>query len=400
MIGTFNFFQRASCLLFGFLIMILSCRQTGIEENILKSNDFNVISLKPKKKINFRNFAKNVDYVVLETKPNWILAAIDKIEIKYSKIFILSKSQKSIFIFTDSGEISGKISDFGDGPGKYSGISDFEIYDGYIYLLTSPSRFVYKYDLDGNLIETISTNRNYIYELNKVDNGWIAHLKDAFDNENNYNIVYWDSTFSTRINQYLFISNERKNSSRTVDNYISKNKNNLFLFQNFSNLIYEFRNSELLLKYEILVDDQVIPRDYMQRFNSSPLRATNIAIDENIFTGFKKILSTDSILFLESMRGASIVSSFISTNSDKSFSYIGLDFDFDYGLAGNVIGTNGEKFIMKISENILNELKDLEAKGEINETNLKNEAIRRVVNLYEKEGNPVLVFFDVDFDRM
>lgn len=79
--------------------------------------------------------------------------------------------QKTIFIFSRSGKIISKISDFGDGLGKYSGISDFGLVDDFLYLLTSPSLFVYKYDLSGRLLQIISTNNNFINELSPFKGG-------------------------------------------------------------------------------------------------------------------------------------------------------------------------------------------------------------------------------------
>lgn len=388
----------AITLLLGFLMVY--CTSKSNQKDPRKSKEFKVISLDPKRKIEFSDFAKDLEYVVLESNPDFFVSTIDKIEINDSKIFILSKAQKTIFIFNKTGQAVGKISDFGDGPGKYSGISDFNISDDFIYLLTSPSKFVYKYDFLGNQIQIIPTNNNYMYELIHVSGGWIGHLRDAFDSENNYNIVKWDSIFSNRENEYLFIESERRNNSLVVDRYFSKNNQDLFVIENFSNQIYSYKNDSLILMFEVLIDKQSVKEDLINSFISSPNRAINQVIEENIFTGFKKILSTDEILFLESMKGSGTVSSFTSILSGKSISYFSVDFKFDFGIAGRVIGSDGEKFVMQISENILNNLKDLDLKGEINETNLKNDELRKVIELYEKEGNPVLVFFDVDFDKL
>jgi len=392
--------QGAILLLLGIYLMLFSCKNQYANEQIPTSSTFKVVSFEPLQKIDFSNFAKNLEYVVLETHPNYLISSIDKIEVKDSKIYILSKSQKSIFIFSKSGSIIGKISDFGEGPRKYSGISDFGVEDNYIYLLTSPSKFIFKYNFSGELIEILPTKENYIYELSHIENGWIAHLKDAFDSENNFNVVHWDHTFSDRKNQFLYIESERRNSPSVGDNYMSRNSNTLFLIQNFSNLIYEFKGDSLVLSYEILVDGKGLSPDSMKKFNLNPMRATNLAIQENSFTGIKKILSTNKILFLELMKGANIVSSFISTETDHLISYLGLDFKFDFGMAGNVIGSDNEKFIMKLSDEILNQLKDLDNEGQINENNLKNDDVRKVIKIYEKEGNPVLVFFTVDFNKL
>ncbi|MFN3998248.1 6-bladed beta-propeller [Algoriphagus sp.] len=381
-------------------INIISCAERSENEIIPKSKDFKVISLDPKKEIEFSDFGKDLEYVVLESRPDFFIAAIDKIKINETRILILSKLQKSIFIFDKSGKIISKISDFGDGPGKYSGISDFGFMDNFLYLLTSPSRFVFKYDLSGKLLQIIPTNNNYMYELSPVNSGWISHLRDAFDSENNFNIVKWDSSFSIRENQFLFIESERRNNSLVVDSYMSGNGENLFMTQNFSNQVYKFKGDSLELSFEILIDGRGVDNDFMEKFISSPNRAMSLAVEENSFTGFKKILSTDDVLFLESLKGSGTVSSFISIPSAKSISYIGLNFKFEFGIAGKIIGSDNEKFVMHISEKILNDLKDLDLKGQINDKSLKNETIRDVIRFYEKESNPVLLFFGVDFSKL
>lgn len=382
-------------MLFG--LISLSCNKTSSNEHIkYAESDFKVISVLPESKVNISDFGKNLEYVVLETKPGYIIASLDKVKVQDDRIFILSKTQKTIFIFSLAGDAIGKISDFGDGPGKYPGISDFDVQNDCIWLLTSPSKSVFKYDFSGNLLEIKSTNGNYMRELISLDSTYVAHLVDAFDYQNKFNIVEWDSEFSNRINQFLYIDKDRRNNPQIVENYIAKSDSSIFIVENFSNLIYVFKNKELLINFEITINGRGVPLDYMKKFKSNTNKAVKASIDEDLFTGFRKIISSNSFLFLELMKGDEIIRSFISLKSGESISFKTFGFDFDFGLAGEVIGAKNDKFIMLVPENIMNDLKQLDIDGKINEENLKNNQLRKVIKSYEKEGNPVLVFFDVD----
>jgi hypothetical protein len=394
------YFQRASILLFGFLMGLFSCKESDNNEIILEDTEFKVISLNPENEVDFKNIGKNIEYVVLSTASDYLISEIDKIEVNNQQIFILSKAQKSIFIFDMSGNFLDKIADFGEGPGKYTGISDFFIFKESLYLLTNPSRYIYEYNLDGDLLKIISTNGNYLEEFRISDEGWVSHLNDAYDDENKFNVVLWDSLFVDKKKEFLFLDTDRRNNSLRVDNYISENKEGVFLFQNFSNLIYKFQDTLFLAAFEVLLNDQSIPLEYMKRFKNDSQAALDVAMKENLFTGFKKIIATDKLLFLQAQQGSNIINCFISFDSNKHFAFRNLKSEIEFALVGDIIGVSGQKFVMIVSENVLSKLKELDLEGKINKVNLKNEKIHNVIDLYEKDGNPVLVFFDLDISSM
>lgn len=79
---------------------------------------------------------------------------------------------------------------------------------------------------------------------------------------------------------------ERRNNSLVVENYRTNNNENLFIIQNFSNQVFEFKDDSLQLSFEILINGRGFDNDFMEKFISSPNRAMNLSIEENSFTGF------------------------------------------------------------------------------------------------------------------
>lgn len=396
----FIFHPRAQMSLLVFVLLTLSCQKEKTGESILQSENFKLVSFEPLQYGYFKDFANNVEYVVLETNKSFLVSEIDKIETTEDKIFILSKPQKSIFIFDSFGKIINKIADFGEGPGKYQGILDFGINNEFIYCLTDPSKYIYKYDFFGRLIEIIPTNDSFFKEVRLFQNNWAVHLHDSFDKNNNYNFVVWDSAFSQRKNQFLRIDDYRKNGPFTSKNHLSYNNSKMYLTENFSNYVYSANDNKFEIAYEVRINSKGISEDFKKNVNKNPNKAIRLSVEEELFTGFNKIFVTEDVLYLEAMKGGNLISCFLSLQENNSFSYTTLRFEIEYGLGGDIIGTSDDKFIMRVSNSFMNQLKDLDLQGKITNENLKNEKIRNVIQSYEKEGNPVLVFFNFDFSML
>ncbi|GHB34168.1 6-bladed beta-propeller [Mongoliitalea lutea] len=390
-------FGKTFTMLSFIFVLFGSCSKPDYDEDLVDAKDFRRLQLTSTEK-KFEDIGKNLDYVVLESNSNGLIAEITKIETNENLIAIFSRIQKAIFLFDFSGKFISKIDDFGDGPGKYNGISDFFIQEDEILVLTNPSSSVFTYDLNGNLIGVLDTNKNYINEFESLNGNWVGHLNDAYDKTNQFNVVIWDSVFLERKYQYLFQEKDRRNNSYSSTNYMSKNDQGIFLYQNFSNEIFKVTDSSFLRSYEILIDGESIPQNYLKRFKSDQLQATNYAIDKNLFIGFRNIFATNEVLFIQGQKGGRLFHCFVSLLSEDYISFGNLSSEINFGLVGEIIGVSGNRFIMRGPDPVLNNLKKLDLEGKITDQNLTNEKVRNVIDSYEIEGNPVLVFFDVNIN--
>lgn len=389
-------FPRIAMLFLGIAIFFGGCQEKVPEELIIKDGSYKTIDIEYPKKIEFKDFAKNIEYVFLEPKQGYLISKIDKIMVMDSMIFILDKLQKSIFIFDHTGKAKNKIADFGEGPGKYSGISDFDVSGEFLYLLTSPPKEMNLYDLSGNYIQSIPTGGKFLNHFVKQGSAWVSHLNGAYNGEYKSNIMIWDSLFTTRKKDHLFIESEKRNIGARMPNFLTRNREEVFLYENLSNLIYKLEDGNLSIVNEILINGEGIPKDeYIKILNSSPEEQIKV-FELDLYIGMRRILATDKFLFIQIMKGTRLINCFISHNSHDFLAYNEEFHGWGISLPGEIVGVSQDQFIYEVTDKVMIQLKELQETGELTTEKLKNKQIYQAIDQYEKEGNPVLMFFDVD----
>jgi hypothetical protein len=380
----------------GIAIFFGGCQEKVPEEPIVKDSTYKTIDIEYPKKIEFNDFVKNIEYVVLEPKQGYLISKIDKIMVKDSMIFILDKWQKSIFIFDHTGKPKHKIADFGEGPGQYSGISDFDISGGFLFLLTGPPKEMSLYDLSGNYIQSIPTGGKFLSHFVKQGSTWVSHLNGSYNEEYKSNIMIWDSLFTTRKKEFLYIESEKRNIGARMPNFLTRNRDEVFLYENLSNLIYKLEDGNLSVVNEILINGEGIPKkEYIKILNSSQEEQIKV-FEMDFFIGMRRILATDKFLFIQIMKGKGLINCFISHNSHDFLAYSEEFHGWGISLPGEIIGVSQDQFIYEVTDKIMIQLKELQESGKLTTDNFKNKQIYQAIDQYEKEGNPVLMFFDVD----
>lgn len=392
--------QKAATWLFGilsFTFLLTFCNMKDNSEFIMDSSDFMKINFEVSKSAELQSFAKNIEYIPLETNEECLISEITKIQNTDRKLYVLSKKQKSVFIFDLLGNYITKIAEFGEGPGKYSGISDFLVKDEFMYLLTEPRRSIYKYNLNGDFIQEIKTNDHYFYEFEMVSKGWLTHLNDAYDKNHKNNIKLYNFNFSTHLYNALYIDRDRRNNPNKAKNYMAQNSTGVYFYENFSNVIY-FYNDTIIAKYlEISIDGKSIPDHYPRWFNDNPNEALHKAMEESQFIGFNNILATDKYLLLKTNKGKELISSIVSLHSNRVISFANLTSKIEFSLIGDFVGVLNQKFILQSYSTLLDQLKRMYDSGDLTAENLNNELLFNVIRNYEYEDNPVLVVVDVSF---
>ncbi len=89
----------------------------------------------------------DVEIVQLETNTNCLIGEIEKVIKHDSLIYVLdSELSKAVFIYNTNGEFIRKISVMGKGVGECLYLSDFDIYDDNIYLISGFDRKMLKFN--------------------------------------------------------------------------------------------------------------------------------------------------------------------------------------------------------------------------------------------------------------
>ena len=120
-----------------------------------KATNIDVVKAMGKEKIEYlSSYAKDIQYIPLETKKESLIKTINRIVVEKNKIFILSDF-KSILIFDIKGNFIGKVNRFGRGPQEYTDILSFLVDPVSENICILSSRAIFEYDIKGNFIYKI-----------------------------------------------------------------------------------------------------------------------------------------------------------------------------------------------------------------------------------------------------
>ena len=131
-------------------------------------------------------FIEEVTLVPLETNDECLLGELEKIHESDGCLYISDQRKAAVFVFDKSGKYLYKIERRGNGPEEYVEVSDFDVKDGVVYVLSNPSKRILAYDENGKCVKTIGLNAWYHYlvvEKNRV----VLYANRA--NEQMYNVV-------------------------------------------------------------------------------------------------------------------------------------------------------------------------------------------------------------------
>jgi hypothetical protein len=149
------------------VILLLSCSQRDNgEEGIVIDLDVSKESEIPASSLFSR-----VKTIILESKDECLIGGVDHIEVFDGYIYVLDRFiAKSLFVFDEEGRFVRKIGEFGNGPGEYTGISDFSIdpLNQEIYLLDNFK--LHKYKFDGSFVCSV------VVRLEKTDIRFIQYF--------------------------------------------------------------------------------------------------------------------------------------------------------------------------------------------------------------------------------
>lgn len=129
-----------------------------------------------------------MEYVKLETSEDCLLANIERLKISADRIFAMDKEQ--IFVFDRQGAFVTKVSDRGRGKGEYLSITDFAAKDSLLYILSRGQKKILVYNESGKFVDEIMLDNWYNHLEFFNDN--IVLLTSENSNDEKWNFVFYD----------------------------------------------------------------------------------------------------------------------------------------------------------------------------------------------------------------
>lgn len=153
-----------------FLLMLFVAICFGCSEE----NDVMVIEVDKKSGAgneDFLDIVTNIRIVPIETNNNVFIGSYDKLYVNDDNVYILDKTQRTIFIFDYDGKYVSKINKIGRASYEYMEIDDFVVNEeGDILLFDGTSQKVLQYSVKGDFIKTIKVCAGTLISLSPNNN--------------------------------------------------------------------------------------------------------------------------------------------------------------------------------------------------------------------------------------
>ncbi len=259
------------------------------------NDSHHVIDINPQKNktLLLSEFVDRVSFIKLETNNKGIVSDITKLQFFNNKIFILDRSQNSIFVFNKNGSFVDKFQNIGRGPGEYLQLVDFEINDWGIFLLDYPNKILH-YNFNLEFIQKIDLGSLFTFSF--------CFYKDKFwvcNEEGSLNELFCFSTINNKgVTEDTFLKRKFLNKEFNWQGGSEFNKSDGFLYLSpqFNNQIFITKGKDIQTAYTINFGKYAFPHD-------QNLFATNIFSPEFNYALKQQFWIGDSLLVFDFLFG-------------------------------------------------------------------------------------------------
>ncbi|MDR1783172.1 MAG: 6-bladed beta-propeller [Dysgonamonadaceae bacterium] len=234
------------------LLVLLSCsRNRNTIENVKEIN----VGLN-RNSIKASDFIEKFEVIKLETNDSCLIGQISKIQYIDDKIYLLDNN--SVFVFNKDGRFDKKLSKRGGGPEEYIQIMDFEVRDGFLYVLDFSKQSILKYNLNLDFRErsrfaTIST----AFAV-KDGNCWIYNEPGGTETDCRFSCIDFRNGDSKNFVPQKF---NTCNYNWSDVNIFSSNSKDLFASPKFGNTVYLVQKNSIEPVFQIRFDNDGFPEN-------------------------------------------------------------------------------------------------------------------------------------------
>ena len=356
------------------------------------------------KKIDLSNISKNNTFIQLETNSKCLMGGIvGKIEIVNEKIFIYDpKMPGRLYCFDLNGKFLFQVGSVGQGPGEYISLVDFTIDKENEWLwLGDNFNKLFKYDLDGNFIESFTTDfslRNF--SLIDEKEGIMA-IRLGFYKDNT-NLSFINYSIKNKKILYQKESDKQNIIGSIATGSFFETKERIFYAEPFNDTVFIVSKEGLIPYYYIDFGRRKLPKDFLD--NNPQLRTIFPQLlnpDNKYACLISHVYEGSNFLFIghdyagkRQLAIYSINSSEITSINEIAFMGKSLE-DIQIPFFFHHLGDN--KFISFLPAHLLTEKKFKENQGQ--GYGSYSDITDLLPHLYE-DDNPVMVIGEYNFDYL
>ena len=185
-------------------------------------------------------FFSSYTYVKLQPS-NPMITEISDIRMSNDRIFITDKTSR-LFVFSKKGEFINALDKRGHGSNEYVEITDFDIKNNIIYILSRPQKKVYIYFEDGNNIKTLELN-DYYSGLRIMSDDRLC-LASANSNNQKFDYIIYNMRKQAYTNKLIPFSDDESFLLNSYHPFLGRVNDTLYINKPFSIEVTELRNTE------------------------------------------------------------------------------------------------------------------------------------------------------------
>ena len=209
------------------------------KKSIKKSNIS--IDIAKKSEVSLFDIFSKVEIINLEINDSSIIRSIKKLMVYKNDFYILDLFSGKLFSFNENGIFNFKIDNKGQGPEEHINISDFDINNDSISLLSSSDGKIHIYDLDGQFKRK--------HRLPRIQGNY-----DDIKYLNNDTIAFWTFDFNNRLKFYSKSGNDIfKESKPQEDNIYTAFSTPVFPISNYFVNTFDNQVMQMSTKGELTV---------------------------------------------------------------------------------------------------------------------------------------------------
>ena len=208
------------------LLAMLVCLLASCGGGSQKTSDGMTISMKTNAPV--EELIKDATLIPLETTDDCLLGDLLKIHESDGRLYIQDSRKSAVFVFDLSGKFLYKIERRGEGPEEYLEVSDFDVMDGVIYVLSISNKRILAYDENGKCVKMIPLK------------AWYYHL--AVEEER---IVLYANHASNLMHDVMVINHE----GEVLEQYLPYQKQGSYRMTGFGSPINKMEDGEYLFTF-------------------------------------------------------------------------------------------------------------------------------------------------------
>lgn len=230
--------------------IMVSCSKTGTIAEDIDIVNVNINEMSPIDEF----VCGESEYLCLDSSDNCLIENIDKVMISQDTLFVVDRTRKTVFTFSaNDGEFINKISRAGRGPGEYVELSDCDIWQGLIYILSYAEQKLNVYSANGECLNSIKLPNQY--SKLKVINDDKVWLYAENSNSDLYNFAQLDMA-SGAIDVKFDPFAENCSYHRDVSPFCGQGNDCLYVGKYFDSRIYTLSDKEYKPIYDLKMNLQ------------------------------------------------------------------------------------------------------------------------------------------------